>query len=69
VQAGIPCDNYIPLHVFLLGRCRDVIVDGAVELPLLEDVPFVYYLSYAATTPMMRADFSIMILLFTLSWW
>lgn len=65
MQTGVSGDYDCSLDVLLLGSKGDIIGDCAVELPFLEDVPFVDYLYNALITPIILADFSMRMLLFT----
>lgn len=65
MQTWVSGDHDCSLDMLLLWGEGNVVGDRTVELALLQDVPLVYYLSNKGNTPMILADFSIRMLLFT----
>ena len=67
MEAGVPGDDDIALNVLPLGFYVQVVEDCAVDLAFFKDVVLIDDLFKQRGTPMILADFQIMILLLTLS--
>lgn len=67
MEAGIPGDDDWSYNMFPPGLQTEVIQHCTVEFSFLQDVVFVDDLVSSRSTPMILADFSIMMLLFILS--
>ena len=65
MQARIPCDDYISLHMLIYWLQGDIIDNLAVKFSLLQDVPLINNLNKGTITPIILADLSIKMLLLT----